>query len=110
MRIIAYDHLGHWSARFDDGTPDSFGGPDAFAAIRRLLENSSARHLTLDDFEPDLDKCRLNRMEMVLKDRDSGNGGRKEPCPECSGTGRYVGLTVVEPCGACGGLGNKSPD
>ena len=27
MRIIAEYHLGHWSARFGDGSPGSFGGP-----------------------------------------------------------------------------------
>ncbi len=107
MRIIAHYHLGHWSAQLDDGTPDSYGGPDAFAAMRRLLENSPARHLTLDDFEPDLDECRLKRVEMVLKDRDRGDQEQKEPCPECGGTGRYVGLMEVEPCRACGGTANS---
>lgn len=27
------------------------------------------------------------------------------PCPECHGTGRYVGLTHVENCGMCQGSG-----
>jgi len=27
------------------------------------------------------------------------------PCAVCRGTGRYVGLCVVEPCAACGGAG-----
>lgn len=26
-------------------------------------------------------------------------------CPACGGSGKYVGLTVVEPCGTCGGTG-----
>lgn len=30
----------------------------------------------------------------------AGGGG---VCPECGGTGRYVGLAVVEECRACGG-------
>lgn len=112
MRIIAQYFKGHWLAWFDDSSPDTFGGPDAFAAIQRLLENSPARHLTLDDFEPDLDECRLNRVVMVLKDRDRDDGSTgqgqaiNEPCPECGGTGRYIGLTVVESCGACGGVGS----
>ena len=28
-------------------------------------------------------------------------------CPECRGSGRYVGLTVDEPCRACGGSGQE---
>ena len=89
-------------------SPDSFGGPDAFAAMRRLLENSPARHLTLEDFEPDLEDCRLNRVVLVLKDWDRGNESNgqagKKPCPECGGTGRDVGLWEVKPCRACGGV------
>lgn len=26
-------------------------------------------------------------------------------CPDCNGTGKYVGLTVVENCSKCGGIG-----
>ena len=92
MRIIARYRLGHWSARFDNGSPDSFGAPDAFASMRRLLENSPARLLTLDDFEPDLEEYFLNRVEMVLKDRDRGDQEQKDIDPECGGTGKYIGL------------------
>jgi DnaJ-class molecular chaperone len=27
------------------------------------------------------------------------------PCPDCKGTGRYVGLTVDEACTTCDGMG-----
>ncbi len=30
-------------------------------------------------------------------------------CPDCNGSGQYVGLTVVEPCRACGGTGWLAP-
>ncbi|MBW3596484.1 MAG: hypothetical protein KY475_04320 [Planctomycetes bacterium] len=30
-------------------------------------------------------------------------------CPECGGSGKYVGLTVVEACRGCGGTGRLSP-
>jgi hypothetical protein len=107
LRIIAHYHLDHWSARFDGGSPDSFGGPDAFTAMLRLLENSPARHLTLDDFEPDLEECRLNRVAFVLIDRDveAGNRTGKSRCPECRGSGQYVGLNLVETCRTCRGRG-----
>lgn len=35
--------------------------------MRPLLENSQARRLTLDDFEPDLEACHPNCVEMVLR-------------------------------------------
>ncbi len=39
--------------------------------------------------------------------------GRKSPscpvCSDCGGSGKYVGLTVVEPCRACGGTGRLEP-
>lgn len=104
IRIIAEYNNGHWSARFaNNSSPGCFGGPDAFAAMRRLLNNSPALHLTLDDFEPDLRMCRLSRVEMVLIDRWEESSG--EPCPECGGSGKYVGLNAVEDCRACGGRG-----
>lgn len=28
-------------------------------------------------------------------------------CSDCRGSGRYVGLNVVEPCAACGGSGQQ---
>jgi hypothetical protein len=34
---------------------------------------------------------------------------RRPTCPDCGGTGQYVGLTVVEPCRACGGTGRLTP-
>jgi DNA-binding NtrC family response regulator len=30
-------------------------------------------------------------------------------CPDCRGSGRYVGLTVIESCRACGGTGRLAP-
>ncbi|MCA9067893.1 MAG: hypothetical protein KDA84_03160 [Planctomycetaceae bacterium] len=103
MRIIAHHNNDHWSAQFANfpslSEIGTFGGPDAFAAMRRLLENSPARHLTLDDFEPHLAECRLNRVVMVLVDR--WEGSEHESCPECGGTGKYTGLNTVEPCRVC---------
>jgi hypothetical protein len=34
---------------------------------------------------------------------------RRSVCPECGGTGQYVGLTVIEACRGCGGTGRMSP-
>lgn len=108
MKMIAYAHGDHWSAQFADSPSlngiGMFGGLDAFSAFHRLLENSPARHLTLDDFEPDLAQCRLNRVVMVLIDRGDGLSSQGDDvCSECRGTGKYVGLNHVEPCRMCSG-------
>jgi hypothetical protein len=34
---------------------------------------------------------------------------RRPSCPDCGGSGQYVGLTVVEACRACGGTGRLAP-
>ena len=34
---------------------------------------------------------------------------RRPTCPDCGGSGQYVGLTVVEPCRVCGGTGRLAP-
>lgn len=70
MSLIDEYQNGHWSARFANGPfPGCFGGQDAFAVMWGLLANSPTRHLTLDEFEPDLRECRSDRVEMVLADR-----------------------------------------
>lgn len=111
--MVAHAHSDHWFAQFADSPSfngiGTFGGPDAFSAFRRLLENSPARHLTLEDFEPDPAECRLDRVVMVLIDRWEGlSDGLSmskgaDVCSECGGTGKYVGLDCVEPCRLCCG-------
>ena len=100
LRIIAEEIRGHWSARFaHPSTNETDGGADALDAVRRLIENSPQWGVTLDDFEPDWDNCSTTRIEMVCMKR----GGRV--CPACGGSGKYVGLNVVEDCTTCGGSG-----
>ena len=100
LRIIAEENHGHWSARFDDPRfPDSYGGSDALGAIRRLVENSPHLGFVVDDFEPDWHECSNTRLVMVFV------GEIGEPCPDCGGTGKYVGLHVIEPCQGCEGTG-----
>ena len=100
LRIVAEQVHGHWSARFaDPSLPDSYGGSDALDAVRRLIENSPHLGITLDDFEPDWDHCSTCRVELVMVCPPG------KTCPDCGGTGKYVGLNVVEGCATCGGTG-----
>jgi hypothetical protein len=100
LRIIAEETHGHWSARLaHPSSHESYGGANALDAVRRLIANFPQWGVSLDDFEPDWDNCSTTRIEMVFV-RFSGDG-----CPDCGGTGKYVGLNLVEACLACVGTG-----
>jgi hypothetical protein len=100
LRIIAEEAHGHWSARFaHPSSHESYGGANALDAVRQLIANCPQLGVSLDDFEPDWDNCSTTRIEMVFV-RFSG-----DVCPDCGGTGKYVGLNLVETCLACGGTG-----
>lgn len=96
-RIIhgSCDASGHWSARFADVPQVSYGGRTTAEAISRLLQ-------TLRD--PDLYMWPLSDHAAV----DAGTFAiavGSAPCPDCNGSGRYVGFQAVEPCGTCEGRG-----
>jgi hypothetical protein len=38
---------------------------------------------------------------MHLLERILFGGAKKSSCPECGGSGKYIGLNVIEPCKAC---------
>ena len=59
-------------------------------AFERLLR---AHGLNVDDIEAD-DRSRADRLVFNLKE--------PAPCPECGGTGWYVGLKAREKCRICG--------
>ena len=70
-----------------------FGGPSASIALERAVSGFGFSTDDLDAAGPwDGDPDRL-----VFR--------RKETCPDCGGSGRYVGLAAVETCGRCGGRG-----
>ncbi len=52
---------------------------------------------------------RLTRLVDVHEDLDAALAAFRQTitvtCPDCQGSGKYVGLLVVEPCQACGGEG-----
>ncbi len=114
MQIIAEESHGHWAAWFDSKNIPArvvgvgmFGGRDASEAIQRLLENSPAKHLTLEDFYVDLTDFRADRVVVVLIDGLDPGVQQAGVCAICGGSGRYVGLNAVESCKACGGTGKQ---
>jgi hypothetical protein len=93
MRIIA-DEMdpGHWMA-WDEASPQNgYGGPTPQAAVARLCE-AIGRHP--NTFRP----SKFSAHRFVL---DELTGRR---CPDCRGTGRYVGFTTIETCQRCQGSG-----
>ena len=92
MRIIAERDAGHWSAWLNDDPATALGGSDAAMAVKRLC---NALDLNVKWIVVDRAACRTDHLEFVVG----------APCPECGGSGRYVGLNAVEDCGTCGGVG-----
>lgn len=93
--IIERDDSGHWSAWFADEPQTTFGGDTMLTALQRLgtvlreSENRRLRPVTGPD------ELVAGRAELELP----------EPCPDCHGSGVYVGLSMAEPCERCGGAG-----
>ncbi|MCA9118056.1 MAG: hypothetical protein KDA79_23450 [Planctomycetaceae bacterium] len=45
------------------------------------------------------------RRFLEILDGVSREGSSRKVCPDCGGSGRYVGLTVIDSCSRCGGRG-----
>lgn len=91
-RIIAEkDPQGHWSAWFAGNPCCAFGGEHPADAVKRLLHEYGHDPAMI---EADYTANREGHMEFTI--------GAKV-CPECGGSGKYVGLNAVDVCRACGG-------
>ena len=95
LRIYAEPLHGHWTAWVEGrSATHSCGGDTAASALLRLLE---LLEIDPDQLEPDHDASYDDRQGFRLR--------QCSPCPECRGSGRYVGLVQVEPCRNCNGSG-----
>jgi hypothetical protein len=97
MRIICEQLHGQWSAWIEGRSETAFGDRTYRGAVRRLAAEISGIDLT-----------RIRRA-------DESHPGRivfvcSEPCPECGGSGKYVGLLTVENCGRCRRSGRVDED
>ena len=92
IRIIAERHAGHWSAWRKDDPATALGGSDPAMAVKRLCNTLD---LNFKLIAADHAGCRTDHLEFVVGD----------PCPDCGGSGRYIGLNAVEDCGTCEGVG-----
>lgn len=91
MRLIAEKELnGHWSCHREGFPEEAAGGPSYMLSVKRFCERHGLDMLGLSLVEKEPTR-------VVIRVR--------EACPDCKGTGRYVGLNMVEECGTCRGSG-----
>lgn len=81
---------GHWSCRRSDRIGISAGGDSPVAALERCCKIYRADATTFTVAEATADRV-LFRQRIL--------------CPQCAGSGEYVGLAVVEACSECDGKG-----
>ena len=91
------DASGHWLAWFAESPQIAFGGESAIEAISRILATMQPP-CDLQDIWP------LTDLQLLVSGRFEFAVG-SAPCPDCGGSGKYVGFQAVEPCGACEGRG-----
>ena len=103
-RIIAErDAGGLWTAWFEELPDEIQVGRSQGEAVRRLLYRTRDRRVPAKDIWIDPAACRDGHLEFVVVTEDKRN-----PCPDCNGSGKYIGLTVIEPCQTCQGSGMLS--
>lgn len=101
LRIIAR-HMpqGHWAAWFDGRSWMPYIGSTPQMAAQRLVYAQRG-----------LDVSSLRLIEQSRGQAVFSVGGAPSPprptraCPDCRGSGQYVGFTVIESCRTCSGLG-----
>ena len=67
--------------------------------MRRLLFRTRGRREPAKDIVIDSEACRDGHLEFVVVT------AKRDPCPDCKGSGKYVGFTVIEDCQTCKGTG-----
>lgn len=96
-RLIAEPSVhGYWECFAESDSGMAATGEEPLHAFRRLCElfGLPPRRYTIAEQAP-------NRVVFIHRDARRFD----DPCPDCGGSGRYVGLNVVEDCGRCGGSG-----
>lgn len=98
--IVEYDNqAGKWDAWCDDRPDARYTGGSAVTALRRILQSNVTGGADWTSLEVDPTSSTRQRHVYTIKT------ALVRPCPDCGGTGRYIGLIVIEPCHACAGTG-----
>ena len=105
MRIIIEQtqNSAGWLAWFADRPHDTCPGQNTKLAVKKLLDSHPDR--VPNDYKLRVDKNRSHNghFELTLW----GQTESAALCPECNGSGNYVGLNVVESCHGCDGSGQS---
>jgi hypothetical protein len=93
--IIAQEELGQWRAWFPDQPQPASDGNSLKTAVSGLLRAHGLEpadvHLLYHGASAKRHVFRFSRI----------------PCPDCRGTGKYVGFSTVENCRGCSGRGYR---
>jgi len=90
-----------WIARLADNPTAEFSGKSPSEALGCLLRgNGWTMSEVVLNMDPDRSNISAGHAEVLIRVR---RPGLETVCPDCRGSGRYVGLSVVETCHACGG-------
>lgn len=90
-----------WKAWFDDEPQHICFADEALAAFDRLVDSRKTRLPEPYQLKIDDRASRGGHIEVLIWAGDA----TQQPCPTCGGSGKYVGLSVVEDCQTCGGAG-----
>jgi hypothetical protein len=92
---------GRWAAWFQHNPGGAIQGDEAMTAFDSLL--NAHREALPDPYQIRVDdrRSRGGHIEVLLV----GKPRRRATCPACKGSGKYVGLNVVESCSSCRGTG-----
>ena len=93
LRIITEYNTGHWTAWTEDHPETTFGGDRPSVAVGRLVESMGLDPNTIGVEDASGERLTFRIPSNVV-------------CPDCNGSGKYVRLSAVEPCAACGGTGH----
>ena len=91
-----------WSAWLDGHPEQAAGGHTVMSAVNRWLQLNSDRFPGPFATRINEEKSSLDHRVVILSS--------VARCPECGGTGRYVGLTVIETCRKRDGTGLVSSE
>jgi hypothetical protein len=98
-RIIVHFNRdsGDWNAWLAGHPQHAFGGDSSATALARFLDKCgwSDLQVVADEYASSLDGAHF---EFIVR-----HAGPKQTCPDCGGSGKYVGLHAVETCRRCGG-------
>ena len=90
-----------WSVWLEGEPRQACGGMTPMSAGRRWLALNRERFPGPFDVRRVQQESTLDRQVIFLSRKTAA----ETTCPECDGSGRYVGLNLVEDCALCGGDG-----